>query len=136
MNSTSAKEWLKHSYHDLDGSKLLYIADHFTDTISYVLHQALEKSLKAILAYNNVAIKKTHNLVDLYELVQEYSFKLDDEEVFMLAIASKYHTEQRYPVMHKQAPSKEEIKQMIDLGFTIFKQVCIILSIDPEDVKR
>ncbi|MEA3352217.1 MAG: hypothetical protein U9Q33_00170 [Campylobacterota bacterium] len=43
MNKTSAKEWLKHAHHDLDGPTLLYKEDHFTDTISYVVHQSLEK---------------------------------------------------------------------------------------------
>ena len=69
MNKPSAKEWIKHSYHDLDGAKLLLKADHFTDTISYVIHQSLEKSLKSILAFYNKPIKKTHNLIELYELV-------------------------------------------------------------------
>ena len=136
VNKPSAKEWLKHAYHDLHGSKLLYQAEHFTDTISYVVHQSIEKSLKSILAYNNKAIKKTHNLIDLYELVTIYDFILDDDYIFLLAIASKYHTEQRYPIMHKTPPSMEEISQMLELSQDIFTQVCSLLQIDSEELKK
>ena len=68
VNRTSAIEWLNHSYHDLNGATLLFKADHYTDTISYVLQQAIEKMLKAILAADNRPIKKIHNLLDVYDL--------------------------------------------------------------------
>ena len=135
VNKTSAKEWLKHSYHDLNGSKLLYDADHFTDTISYVVHQSLEKSLKSILAFNNNAIKKTHNLIDLYELVKNDNFHLEEDEIFLFAIASKYYTEQRYPMIDKESPTKEEIKDMIDLADKVFNRICEIFNINFEDLK-
>jgi len=135
VNKTSATEWLKHSYHDLNGAMLLYKANHYTDTVSYVLHQSLEKSLKAILAYHNTSIKKSHNLVDLYELLHGTTFNLDDDDVFLLAIASKYYSEQRYPMIEKAAPTMEEIKQILDLSVTVFNKVCTILNIDPEEVK-
>ncbi len=57
-NKPYAIEWLAKSYHDLEGAKLLLNADHYTDTISYVLHQSLEKTLKSILAYENKSIVK------------------------------------------------------------------------------
>lgn len=135
MNKTSTKEWLKHSYHDLDGATLLYRAEHFTDTISYVIHQSLEKSLKSILAFYNKPIKKTHNLIDLYELVQSDDFYLEEDEIFLLAIASKYYTEQRYPVVDKESPTREEIKEMIDLANKVFNRICVIFDIKFEDVK-
>lgn len=136
VNKTSANEWLKHAYHDLDGATLLYKADHFTDTISYVIHQSLEKSLKSILAFYNKPIKKTHNLIDLYELVQNENFYLEEDEIFLLAIASKYYTEQRYPVVDKESPTKEEIKEMIDLADKIHSQICEVFDISFEDIKK
>lgn len=135
VNKTSASEWLKHAFHDLDGATLLYKADHFTDTISYVIHQSLEKSLKSILAFYNKPIKKTHNLIDLYELVQNKNFFLDEDEIFLLAIASKYYTEQRYPVVDKESPTKEEIKEMINLADKTFHQVCEVFDIKFDDLK-
>jgi len=134
VNKTSAKEWLKHSYHDLDGATLLFNADHFTDTISYVIHQSLEKSLKSILAFYNKPIKKTHNLIELYELVNNSKFYLEEDEIFLLAIASKYYTEQRYSMIDKESPTKEEIKDMITLANKIFNHICKILEIDLKEI--
>ena len=45
--------------------------DHYMDTVSYILHQSLEKILKSISAYQNRLIQKTYNLVELYELLEE-----------------------------------------------------------------
>ena len=68
-NKQSAAEWLMKAYHDLSSARVLYAADHYTDTIASALQQALEKSLKSFWAYDNKPIKKTHNLIDVYELV-------------------------------------------------------------------
>ncbi|MFA5454665.1 MAG: hypothetical protein WC272_05020 [Sulfurimonas sp.] len=38
--------------------------------------------IKALIAYNNHPIKKTHNLVELYELVCDENFQLNEEEIF------------------------------------------------------
>ena len=67
MNKSSAIEWLRKPYHDLKSAQILYDANHYTDSIGVNLHCAVEKSLKAFLAYDNSKIPKTHNLPELYE---------------------------------------------------------------------
>lgn len=57
-NKEAAKEWLEQSDHDLQAAQLLFEADHYTDTISYILQQALEKTLKAVIASQNRPMKK------------------------------------------------------------------------------
>ena len=128
-NKPSAKEWLTHANHDLNGAILMYKANHYTDTISYVVHQAIEKSLKSILAYNNIAIKKSHNLRELYELVTSDIFILNDDELYILAIATTYYTKQRYPTPHKKLPSKEEIKNVISFSKQLLSDICKNLDI-------
>lgn len=135
MNKTAAIEWLSHSYHDLNGAILLYKASHFTDTISYVLHQSIEKSLKSLIAFNNQAIKKSHNLIELYELVCSDEFELEEEDVVKLSIATTYYTKQRYPTPHKRMPPSEEIKEIIDLADTILKKISKSLSISIDEIK-
>ncbi|WP_294951181.1 HEPN domain-containing protein [Sulfurovum sp.] len=49
-NKRYASEWLQTAFPDLQGAHLLYEADHYTDTIAYVLHQSFEKTLKAVYA--------------------------------------------------------------------------------------
>lgn len=129
MNKTAATEWLTHSYNDLNGAVLLYKASHPTDTISYILHQSIEKSLKALMAYNNQTIKKTHNLLELYELVCNEKFALEEDDIFRLSIASTYYTKQRYPTPHKRLPPMKEIQEIIDMSKRIFDSICILLDI-------
>jgi len=87
VSKQSALAWLTHAYHDLQGAKTLFKAEHYTDTISYILQQAIEKTLKAIQGYKGLSIKKTHNLIELYELSISDTFKLDDDEMAMIALA-------------------------------------------------
>ena len=128
-NKPHAIEWVEKSYHDLDSAKILYEAGHFTDTIGYILHQSIEKLYKSCLAYENVAIVKTHNLVELNELVEGW-MGLEDAEIHLLAIATTYHTKQRYPSPHKRLPPREEIKEILDLNIQLFTTVCQKLGIE------
>ncbi len=133
-NRSYAIEWLEKSLHDLEGAKLLFDADHYTDTISYVLHQSLEKTLKSILAYENKPIVKTHNLVELYELLS-YKIFLDDDKIYLLSIATTYQTKQRYPVVHKKQPPKHEIQEILSFSDQLFREVLRKLDIDPKEIQ-
>jgi len=134
-NRQYAIEWLIKAKHDLEGARLLIVAEHHTDTISYVLHQSLEKTLKAILAYDNEPIVKTHNLVELYELLSD-KIELDDEQTYLLSIATTYQTKQRYPVPHKKLPSKYEIKEIFDFAEKLFGLVSKTLKISDNEIVK
>ena len=58
MNKTALKGWLTIAYHDLQSAKILYEAEHYTDSIGNDLAQAIEKILKAIIAYKNQRFQK------------------------------------------------------------------------------
>lgn len=127
-NKAYAIEWLQKALHDFTGARILYESDHYTDTTAYVLHQALEKTLKSTYAYHNESQRKTHNLVELYELMT-VKIDLDDEEVFLLSIATTYQTKQRYPVVPKALPSKEEIAEILHFSEKLFKRISNALGI-------
>lgn len=133
-NKTAAIEWLVHSRHDFQGALLLYEAKHYTDTTSYVLQQAIEKSLKAILAAQNKPIKKTHNLLEIYDLVMSDGFELNEDELMYLSIATTYYTKQKYPTPHKKVPTRKEIKELLDFYNRLFEEVCRVLNIDPKRI--
>lgn len=134
VNKKYACEWMQKAHHDLEGARLLYEADHYTDTIAYILHQSLEKILKAITAYQNEPIRKTHNLLELYELLT-IEIDLDENEIFLLSIATTYQTKQRYPVVHKKLPASEEIKNILDFTEKLFDDILMQLNIDPVDIQ-
>lgn len=134
-NKTSSMEWLRIAFHDLQSASILYAANHFTDSIGNDLQQAIEKILKSIPAYNNEKIKKSHDLVEIYESLNS-PLKLSDDEVKYLELATDYFKEDRYPNPYYCLPQREEIKEVLDFTNDLFYKVCIILNINPEEVKK
>lgn len=135
MNKQSALEWLQHAYHDLQGSSTLYDAQHYTDTISFVLQQSIEKTLKSILAYHNMKIKKSHNLIEIYDLSLSDKLQLDDNDVEMIALATTYYTKQRYPSPQQRDISRQEIAKVLNFANDLFNRVCRLLNISMDEIK-
>jgi len=132
MNKTSAKEWLEKAWHNLSGAKVLYEVNHYTDITAIELHYAVEKILKSFLAYENKKIPKTHDLFELAEL-SIHKINLEDNYPLLDQI-TKYHIEEAYPAFHRKAPSKEEIKEVMDFTYNLLDKVCNILDINKEDL--
>ena len=93
-----AKEWLEYAQRDYDFS--VDVESHFwpkhMEKICYNCQQSVEKALKAILAYNEVEIPRTHNIWQLVNECIKYEPSIQMEE----RIANKmtdYATISRYP---------------------------------------
>ena len=132
-NKTYAKEWIVKAYHDLDSANILYNSGHYTDTVGYLYHQAIEKLFKAIIAYENSPITKTHNLIQLHELIDKY-FDFNEDDLMLLATITTYCTKQRYPTINQKLPSNDEIKKVKDFSNDIFDNVCNILNINKSEL--
>ena len=132
MNRLAATEWLKKAYHDLTSAKILFEADHYTDSIGVDLHYAIEKSLKTYLAYHNEKIPKTHNLPELYERVIDH-IEIDDSDI--LYVANTYHIEMSYPQYERNLPSREEVREVLEFSEKLFYKVVKSLDIDLEEIK-
>ena len=129
MNKKSAEEWLVKSWHHLSTAKLLFEVEHYTDIIAVEIHYASEIALKSFLAYDNVKIIKTHELLELSKYIKAY-MTFDEEELDILDVISEYHIGESYPTPHRELPSREEIKEVLDFTEKLFEQVCYILDID------
>ena len=132
-NKTSAMEWLVIAFHDLFSAKSLFESNHFNDTIGLLLQQALEKSLKAILAYDNKPLKKSHDLVEIYSLLKD-SLSLIDADIEIFEIATGYYSDTRYPNAYYSLPKDEEIRRVLDFTDSLFYKICGILDIDSTDI--
>ena len=131
MNETSAKEWLTKAWHHLGSAKILYQANHYTDTIAVDLHYAVEIMLKSFLAYQNKKIIKTHNLIDLYKSIMDH-IEFNEDELDMLDLITTYHIKEAYPPMYRELPSRDEIKEVLEFSEKLFDTVCDILDIEIE----
>ncbi len=132
MNKTSAIEWIEKSWHNLSGARIFYEANHYTDVTAVELHYSVEKSLKALLAYENRKIPKTHDLIEVYDLIRKY-IDLEDNLVLLKQI-TKYHIEEAYPTFERALPSKEEIKEVLLFTEKLFDKVCDILDINKSEL--
>jgi len=112
-NSKYALEWLDLADHNLKAAEILFHAHHFTDVIGCEIQQALEKSLKSLLANRNAKIPKTHNLVELYVLQSDIN--LEEYELSFLDQATLYYIGDRYPGPRYSLPPREEIEALLDV---------------------
>lgn len=91
-----SKRWFDAAERDLDTAQKLFKVEHFTDTICYHAHQAVEKYLKGFLVFNNVKPPCTHNLPKLLRMCD----KLDPDFINWedeCNTLNKYYFESRYP---------------------------------------
>ena len=128
MNKLYAKEWLEFAKRNMDTAQKLYEVEHYTDIIGIELQQSLEKTLKAIYAYHNKKILKTHKLLELIVDIDKLDFTFN--EIRLLEKATNYYRVDRYPNPNYFLPSKEEIKEVLDFAQELFDKVCDIVGID------
>ena len=117
-----AKEWLEKGKHDFEMAQLLYKEQGYTDTIAFLIHQAVEKYLKGFLIYHGWQLKKIH---DLEALLSE-AIKIEPSfENFIPACRkiTEYYIESRYPLGFPVDYSREEIKESLDVARKIITKV-------------
>jgi len=134
MNKSSAQEWLRKAWHHLSSAQVLFEVDHYTDIIGVELHYALEISLKSLLAYDNASIKKTHELYEVYDLVKS-RLELNEDEIRLLLIATKYHILEAYPSPHRKLPETLQIQEVLIFTHKIFSDICQTLDVNASELK-
>ncbi len=111
-NKTYASEWLSIVHKNLETAKLLHRHGHYTDIIGIEIQQAVEKALKAVLAYHNQKIPRDHDLVKLAALLTSW-LKFSNEELEWLRIITDYYKDDRYPNPRYFIPSSDEISKAL-----------------------
>jgi len=93
-----AQEWLAYAQRDYDFA--VDVESHFwpkhIEKICYNCQQAAEKALKAILAYHDVEIPRTHNIKELVDKCKEHSGSIELENRVARQM-TRYATISRYP---------------------------------------
>lgn len=114
------RQWLIKADHDLRSARRLFTdAPPLLDTAAYHCQQAVEKSLKAFLALNEVPLSKTHLLLPLLEQCLEH--QADFEQLRNAAeILTPLATAFRYPgdVLEPEIADVEEAIGLADLVVT------------------
>ena len=125
-NKQYAIEWLDLAKHNLEAADLLYESNHYTDVIGIEIHQAIEKTIKAIYAYRNIKILKTHNLIRLANNCDLTTIIKTDYDI--LEEASDYYSESRYPGPKYQMPDINDIKEVLNFAHDLYDKVSMYIS--------
>jgi len=92
------KEWMKYAKADNTAATLL--SGHHPaqlEIVCFHCQQAGEKALKAILAYNDVIIPRTHNLYELLQLCEAFSPGISTELARQADQLTNFAVITRYP---------------------------------------
>lgn len=125
-NRTYAIEWYELASRNLETARVLIREKHFTDSIALEIHQALEKSFKAIYAYHGVSIPRTHSLPLLFALVQEKAGITETISDDLITISDYYESE-RYPGPRYFVPAREEVEKNFDFAEEILNKIFLYL---------
>jgi HEPN domain-containing protein len=122
--------WITKGDNDLACARLMIQCDGPFDTACFHCQQAVEKYLKAILAYSNRPIPHTHNLkLILQECLQVFpTFGLEESDVAWL---TPYAVELRYDLTF--APSRKEAQEAVQAVLGVREKVLLVLPARPSD---
>ncbi len=122
-NRPIANEWLELSKHNFEAAVILFKEQHYNDVIAIELHQSIEKSLKAVLAFQNKTIIKTHDLLVLLNCAEEF-VSFDSDLKTILDKTTDYYVDNNYPGGGINfMPSNEEIEKLIETAKFIYNRV-------------
>jgi len=134
MANAQAKEWLKAGYSDL--RSIFYIIDDefLTHIVAFHSQQAIEKTLKAIIIYNEEKIPRVHKLQNLIGRVQ-LDFTFDEETIEIL---DELYIDARYPtdvgLLPYGKPTLKDAKKFYDVAKVFFNNSCILLEVNEHDI--
>jgi HEPN domain-containing protein len=121
----STQRWLEFAKADLMNCELIINHDLLTGIVAFHAQQAVEKSFKAVLEENEVAIPRIHSLQRLFDMTEPYiNLEIQQDD---LAILDSIYTSTRYPVglgsLPSGKPTIDEAKNLYSIAEKIFHQV-------------
>jgi HEPN domain-containing protein len=133
MKTSNALLWLKAAYDDLILLNEIIDNEQITNLIAFHAQQTVEKSLKALLEFEDKETPKIHKIQTLIDRI-ETKFDYDDA---MIQVLDELYIEARYPgdmgLLPSGKPSLEDAKEFYNFSVSIFEKVCAIVGVKEED---
>lgn len=124
---TLARSWLRKAESDLADVRRTVASEGPYDTACFHAQQAMEKTLKAFLAFHGQSIPHTHDLEELARLCQQIE-PIPGLVLAQLAEATDYAVQIRYDL--EAWPTQDEARQALDLAEQV--QAAILKVLPPE----
>lgn len=113
MNPADPQDWLIKADRDLALiHDVLPKAADYPDLICYHCQQAAEKYLKALLLYHGQAMKKTHDLEELLDLIFPFEKSIDATVYNKALLIKNYAVHIRYPYPSAD-PSEADVLEAV-----------------------
>ncbi len=121
-NKTYAIEWIGFAERNLETARLLIREQHYTDSIAIEIQQTIEKTLKAVYAWQGVSIPRTHTLMLLLNFAEKHVSFHEFNTSDLIAISDYYETD-RYPGPRYEMPERQEVEQYFILAEKLLTHV-------------
>ena len=123
-----AINWLKRARSNLIRAKIEKLPDVYWEDLCYDAQQASEKSLKALLIYNEIKFRFVHDLGELFNTLEKNQIFIP-EKIKEAVILSGYAVETRYP-FPSQPVTKNDYVEAIAISEKVYNWVAE--QIDPQ----
>ena len=117
------QEWLEFAKTDLKAAELLVSDPTLTAPASFHSQQCAEKCLKAVVESMGLNPPKTHDLIRIYGMVEDFITINED----MLAKLNEIYIDVRYPagmgLLPDGVPTVEEAKDFVKFATSLYRLV-------------
>ena len=120
-NPEFATEWFGIAERDLERARKRCVEEDWEDA-GFRIQQAIEKYLKGILAARGAAVRFTHDLDDLLDDVCEVDASFEEFREPCRIITS-YYMWDRYPHIHDQPLTEDEVREALSWAEKIADRV-------------
>lgn len=131
MSNRIAESWLRHAAEDLKSAEVLLEAEIY-GMVCFHAQQAVEKTLKAMLAGAGQSIPRIHNLIRLRRLVEDAlgcTLAVDEEALMFL---NDVYLDSRYPtdlgVLPSGLPDAGDARRAYDYAIKLHEGLISILK--------
>ncbi len=125
-----AIEWLKAAKLDIENISYIIEVEHLTPICAFHSQQAIEKTLKALIASKDIDIPKIHSLNRLFEICKE---QIQNNKPDMVNLLDSLYVESRYPgdigLLPYGAPTINDAKEFYKFANDVFDEVCLVLGV-------
>lgn len=126
----TTRDWLTFARKDLVNCEHILQDEFLTNIVAFHAQQAVEKSLKAIIEELELGFIRTHNIIQLSEIVRPHIPLEFDAE--MIATLNEVYTESRYPgefgILPHGNPTPEEANGFYEFALNMFGHIETYLS--------
>lgn len=112
INNDLASEWMNRALSNLERAKMgRQSKSVYYEDLCYDCQQAVEKSLKALLIFNQVQFPYVHTISKLLEMIEAHGVVIP-QEAMEAVILSDYAVETRYPGNYEPVNEDEYVRAL------------------------